>query len=93
MRHELDSTDLIRLFSWTEAQFKERMAGSPILRIGHLRWLRNIAVAMGNALRTLPENDPLAMALHTALTAHESHPDLVVVEHVQWALQQRPEAE
>lgn len=93
VRHELDSTDLIRLFSWTEAQFKERMAGSPILRIGHLRWLRNIAVAMGNALRTLPENDPLAMALHTALTAHESHPDLVVVEHVQWALQQRPEAE
>ena len=49
MRHGLDRAQLIDLFAWSEAQFLEKTAGSAIRRIGHERWLRNIAVALGNA--------------------------------------------
>jgi epoxyqueuosine reductase len=55
--------------------------GSPIRRIGHERWLRNIAVAMGNALRAA--DDP---ALRSALQARADHPSALVREHVAWAL-------
>ncbi len=82
-RHGLDSPDLIELFSWDEASFLSRMAGSPIRRIGHQRWLRNIAVALGNAA--------YSPAIVAALTAKNEHPSEVVREHVQWALARQNE--
>src|SRR5574343_2024578 len=47
-RHRLDSATLLELVAWTEQHFNDRLAGNPIRRIGHERWLRNIAVALGN---------------------------------------------
>jgi epoxyqueuosine reductase len=80
VRHRLDSTQLAELFGWTEQEFLERTEGSAIRRIGYERWLRNIAVALGNAPRS-PEN--LA-----ALDARRSDPSALVREHVEWALDQ-----
>jgi len=73
------------LFAWTEEEFLRHTEGSPIRRIGHERWLRNIAVAMGNALRQ--REDPV---LRAALLARSNHPSTVVREHVAWALQSGP---
>jgi epoxyqueuosine reductase len=77
-RHGLARATLAELFAWTEEEFETRLAGSPIRRIGHERWLRNIAVALGNA----------APAPHakTALLARADHPSALVREHVAWAL-------
>ena len=69
------------LFGWTEDEFLRWTEGSPIRRIGHERWLRNIAVAMGNALRA--GQDPEIMA---ALALRADHPSALVREHVAWAL-------
>ena len=80
VRNGLDGASLASLLGWTEAQFNARLEGSAIRRIGHARWLRNIAVALGNAPRS-----PEAIA---ALQARASHPDAMVREHVQWALAQ-----
>ena len=77
-RHGLDSAGLAELFAWSEADFAERTAGSPIHRIGHERWLRNIAVALGNA--------PSAPDVLAALQARAEHPSALVREHVGWAL-------
>lgn len=79
VRHGLDQATLAELFSWDEATFRRRMAGSAILRIGHERWLRNIAVALGNA-PTTPE-------VLAALQCHLAHPSAVVREHLHWARQ------
>ena len=79
-RNGLDSATLVELFAWTQADFNERLQGSPIRRIGYERWLRNIAVALGNAERT---NEIL-----TALQAQAHHPAALVREHVDWALTQ-----
>jgi epoxyqueuosine reductase len=78
VRNGLDSARLLDLFAWSEADFNERLAGSPIRRIGHERWLRNIAVALGNA--------PPAPAIAAALGARLAHPSALVREHVAWAL-------
>ncbi|MBT9567303.1 MAG: tRNA epoxyqueuosine(34) reductase QueG [Thiobacillus sp.] len=78
VRNGLDSAKLVELFAWREADFNERLAGSPIRRIGHARWLRNIAVALGNA----PASAEVLLALRTRL----NHPDELVREHVVWAL-------
>ncbi len=80
VRHGLDHSQLIELFSWSEAQFLQRTEGSAIRRIGHERWLRNIAVALGNA--------PTSPALLESLHSRANHPSAVVREHVQWALEQ-----
>lgn len=80
VRNGLDSTGLIELFAWSETDFNERLAGSPIRRIGHTRWLRNIAVALGNA--------PSSPDIATALGARLDHPSALVREHVAWALAQ-----
>jgi epoxyqueuosine reductase len=77
-RHGLDAASLIELFAWDEDEFLRRTEGSAIRRIGHARWLRNIAVALGNA-------PPSATAI-AALEARRTHPDPVVREHVEWAL-------
>jgi epoxyqueuosine reductase len=79
VRHGLDAPRLTTLFGWTEAQFDERMRGSPIYRIGFERWSRNIAVALGNA----PTSDEVLSALNARrLDASE-----LVREHVAWALE------
>lgn len=79
-RHRLDGAALIELFAWTEDEFLRRTEGSAIRRIGHERWLRNIAVALGNA-----HSIPGAIeALHSRV----DHVSELVREHVQWALQQ-----
>ena len=80
VRHALDATPLATLFAWNEDEFEARLAGSPIRRIGHERWLRNIAVALGNG-----GDSPGARA---ALAARRAHPSPVVREHVNWALAQ-----
>ena len=76
---------LSELLGWDEASFERHTEGSPIRRIGHARWLRNLAVAAGNALRQ-GEDAPLRAALQRWRT----HPSEVVREHVQWALAQAP---
>ena len=78
VRHELDRAALAALFAWSEAEFDAKTLGSPIRRIGYERWLRNIAVALGNAPGT-----PAVMA---ALEARADHPSALVREHVRWAL-------
>jgi len=77
-RHGLDTASLLELFAWTEQQFNDRLAGNPIRRIGHARWLRNIAVGLGNG-----QDNPETRA---ALQARTDHPSTVVREHVAWAL-------
>ena len=80
-RTHLAGEQLVTLFGWREDEFLHRTAGSPIRRIGHERWLRNIAVALGNALRT--ERYP---AVVEALLQRANHPSALVREHVAWAL-------
>ncbi|WP_428574112.1 tRNA epoxyqueuosine(34) reductase QueG [Ramlibacter sp.] len=75
---------LVELFAWNEAEFLRRTEGSAIRRIGHERWLRNIAVAMGNALRVSDHPE-----IRAALAAHEHHPSPLVREHIGWALCQQ----
>jgi len=83
-REGLTGATLVELFAWTEDEFLRRTEGSPIRRVGHARWQRNIAVAMGNALRQ--GDDPTVRA---ALSAQAGHADPVVREHVAWALMQK----
>ena len=80
-RHQLDASTLRALFAWSEAAFLSHFEGSPIRRIGHRNWLRNIAVALGNAPRS-PEN--LA-----ALRSRESVDDEGLREHIRWAIEQQ----
>lgn len=80
VRHGLDDVSLIELFDWSEDDFNTRLAGSPIRRIGHEQWLRNIAVGLGNAA-TSPQ------IIH-ALRTRQHDNSLLVREHVLWALQQ-----
>ncbi len=86
-RNGLDSSRLIDLFAWTETDFDTRLSGSAIRRIGHARWLRNIAVALGNAVRVTPPGGA-RQRLCDALARHADHPDAVVREHVAWAAAQ-----
>ena len=88
VRAGLVGQQLVDVLGWTEEEFLQRTEGSAIRRIGYLRWLRNIAVAAGNALR-LESNTSSAedlIALRQALQLHASHADANVREHVQWAL-------
>ena len=89
VRHDLDSSTLLAVWAWTETDFNTRLAGSPIRRMGHERWLRNIAVALGNALRGRPPDEAQAQAIRAALQTQIAHPSEMVREHVQWALAQR----
>lgn len=79
-RHGLDNSQLAELFMWDEAQFLRHTEGSPIRRAGYERWLRNLAVGLGNA--------PSTIAVLEALKARQYYPSALVQEHVQWALQQ-----
>ena len=84
VRNGLERASLVDLFSWTAEEFDARMAGSPIRRIGHERWLRNLAVGLGNA--------PPAPEVERALRARADHPSPLVREHVAWALARQAEA-
>jgi len=77
-RNNLDQATLTELFAWTEEEFLQRTEGSAIRRSGYENWLRNIAVALGNA----PHTDEVLTALHS----RQDHPSALVREHVAWAL-------
>ncbi len=77
-RNGLEGAALVELFAWTEAEFDERLRGSPIRRIGYERWLRNLAVGLGNA--------PSSLHVLAALRSRADHPSALVREHVRWAL-------
>jgi epoxyqueuosine reductase len=78
VRHGLDAPPLDELFRWSEAEFLRKTEGSPIRRIGYECWLRNIAVALGNA--------PTTKTVIETLHSREHHSSELVREHVQWAL-------
>ena len=78
VRHGLDAASLVELFGWDEATFLDRTAGMAIRRIGHERWLRNIAVALGNG--------PASADAISALERRAQHPSAVVREQVAWSL-------
>jgi epoxyqueuosine reductase len=78
-RHPLDAPDLVELFLWDQQTFLDKTEGSAIRRIGYLRWLRNIAVALGNA----PRSDAIVRALNSRRGL-----DTMVDEHIEWALDQ-----
>jgi epoxyqueuosine reductase len=80
-RHQLNTQQLLDVFAWSEETFLTKTEGSAIRRIGHDRWLRNIAVALGNA----PTSQPIIEALKSMLNHHSE----MVREHVQWALDQQ----
>lgn len=82
-RHGLDDAGLVELFAWSETAFLSRTAGSAIRRIGYQRWLRNIAVALGNA--------PRSSAVIAALESRKDHESALVREHVGWALDRHAE--
>jgi epoxyqueuosine reductase len=78
-RNGLDAPDLIELFAWSEEDFLQRMQGSPIRRLGYECWMRNIAVALGNA--------EISEQLIHALKSRENHESELLREHVVWALE------
>jgi epoxyqueuosine reductase len=87
-RNGLVGQQLVEVLGWTEEEFLQRTEGSAIRRVGYLRWLRNVAVAAGNALRSIKTTlsaDDLT-ALRQALQLHANHQDAIVREHVRWAL-------
>ncbi len=77
-RNELDKSTLVDLFAWSEEEFLARTEGSAIRRTGYESWLRNLAVALGNA--------PGSASVRDALQARREHPSEIVREHVEWAL-------
>jgi len=79
-REGLDAPQLVDLFTWTESEFLQRLEGSPIRRIGYECWLRNIAIALGNA--------KTSQTVLAALKDRIEYPSELVREHVQWALEQ-----
>jgi len=81
IRHGLDRATLLELFAWSAEEFESKLEGSAIRRIGHERWLRNLAVGLGNA--------PGDRAILQALEGRRSHPSDVVREHVAWAIAQQ----
>ena len=85
-RAGLSGQQLSTLFAWTEDDFLKFTEGSPIRRIGHERWLRNIAVALGNARPAATKLD--LFAIDATLQTRANHPSELVKEHVAWALEQ-----
>lgn len=83
-RHELTDADLIALFAWTEGEFLKRTEGMAMRRATYTGWLRNIAVALGNA--------PTSEETINALKSRANHPNEIVREHVAWALRQHKTA-
>ncbi|NRB37268.1 MAG: tRNA epoxyqueuosine(34) reductase QueG [Pseudomonadales bacterium] len=82
-RQQLDDSSLLTLFGWSESEFLDRTAGSPIRRIGYQRWLRNLAVGLGNAHYDVD----IINTLHARLQAEDLEP--MAIEHMQWAIEQQ----
>ena len=80
-RHNLDDSELLSLFMWTEQEFLDRTAGSAIRRIGYEGWLRNLAVGLGNA--------PYDEAIAAGLQRRRAEASELVREHIDWALVQQ----
>jgi len=93
IRNDLDDVTLAELFAWSEEDFNERMTGSAIRRIGHQQWLRNIAVALGNALAKKDLDHVARERLVAALRSRGDHASALVREHVAWALMQASDAQ
>jgi len=83
-RHQLDDVQLVDLFLWDEATYLANTEGSALRRIGYERWLRNLAIALGNA--------PRSTAVTDALRSRREFPSELVQEHVEWALEQHETA-
>lgn len=83
-RHGLENAELLELFGWTEQEFDQRTLGSAIRRIGYERWLRNLAVALGNA--------PHSQSIVSALEGKRGMVSEMVREHIDWALVQQKSA-
>ena len=83
-RHGLDNAELASLLRWSEEEFLARTEGSPLRRAGYERWLRNLAVGLGNA--------PTSIAVLEALALRREHPSALVREHVEWALARHSDA-
>lgn len=83
-RHGLDNAELASLLRWSEEEFLARTEGSPLRRAGYERWLRNLAVGLGNA--------PTSIAVLEALALRREHPSALVREHVEWALARHRDA-
>ena len=83
-RHGLDNSQLAALFRWSEEEFLQRTEGSPLRRAGYQRWLRNLAVGLGNA--------PSTIAVIEALELRRDDPSELVREHVAWALERHGRA-
>jgi epoxyqueuosine reductase len=81
LRHGLDDVSLLKLLAWSEADFKTRMAGSAIYRIGHAQWQRNILLALGNA--------PFTDEIVAAIRPFTRHSDPVLAEQAHWSLAQQ----
>jgi epoxyqueuosine reductase len=81
VRHDLDGADLVQLFAWSESEWLERTEGSALRRAGYEGWLRNVAVALGNA----PASDRVIRALE----ARRERASPLVREHVEWALERQ----
>ena len=79
VRGGLDAAGMMELFAWSESDFNSRLEGSAIRRIGHERWLRNLAVGLGNA--------PTSPQVAAALESRRDHPSAMVRRHVEWALE------
>ena len=79
-RHRLDNTNLLTLFNWDEETFLKNTEGSPIRRIGYQRWIRNIAVALGNV--------PFSQQMLTDMNTKKSQVDDMAAEHIDWAIQE-----
>ena len=87
VRPALDHPELLALWAWSELEFLRHTEGSAIRRIGHERWRRNLAVALGNALRASGD----ASVAH-ALASRRDAASPMLREHIDWALAQRPDA-
>jgi len=85
-RADVTAQPLLALWAWSEAEFLRRTEGSPVRRIGHARWRRNLAVALGNALHAGQPRAPIEAALEAALP--DASP--LLAEHIAWALSSAP---
>jgi epoxyqueuosine reductase len=88
IRHRLDDIGLLQLWHWNESEWLERMAGSAIRRIGHAQWQRNVAVAMGNALRSEKCSVETREKIRAALVERRGVSGELLREHIDWALQE-----
>jgi epoxyqueuosine reductase len=87
-RHGLEHADLLTLWSWSEEDFLSKHEGSPIRRIGYEAWRRNLAVGMGNALRSASLDDGLKEKMITCLKQVLPSASVMLKEHIEWALMQ-----